>query len=80
MKAITLKEVEEAVFQMKEGTALGLDGFIVNFFHLFWEMVKMDVWKIMEKSKITGHIFPALNATFLTLIPKCEGADTPNKF
>ena len=33
MNPITLYEVEEAVFQMKEGTTPGPDGFAVNFFH-----------------------------------------------
>ena len=65
---------------MKEGASLGPDGFTVNFFHHFWEMVKLDVWQIMEQSRIYGHILPALNATFLTLIPKCEGANNPDKF
>ena len=80
MKTITIQEVQEAVFQMKVGTSPGPDGFTVNFFHHFWEMVKMDVWKIVDNSRIMGHIFPALHATFLTLIPKCEGANTPEKF
>ena len=80
MNAKSLNEVEEAVFQMKEGIARGPDGFTVIFFHRFWEMVNMDVWKIVENSRILGCILPALNATFLTLIPKCEGADTPDKF
>ena len=40
----------------------------------------MDVWKIVEQSRISTHILPALNATFLTLIPKSEGVDTPDKF
>ena len=35
MKPITLYEVEEVVFQMKEGTAPGPDGFTVNFFHRY---------------------------------------------
>ena len=35
MKTITLKEVQEVVFQMKEGTSSGRDGFIVIFFHHF---------------------------------------------
>ena len=33
IKPITLYEVEEVVFQMREGTAPGPDGFTVNFFH-----------------------------------------------
>ena len=65
---------------MKEDTSPGPDGFTVNFFHHFWEMVKMDVGKIVEDYRITGHIYLALNATFLTLIPKCERADTLDKF
>ena len=35
MKTINLQEVQDAVFQMKEGTSLGPNGFIVNFFHYF---------------------------------------------
>ena len=35
MKPITLYEVEEAMFQMKKGMALGPDSFTVNFFHQY---------------------------------------------
>ena len=65
---------------MKEGDSLRPDGFTLNFFHHFWEMIKIDVWNIVEKSRLSGHILPALNATFLTLIPKGEGTDSPDKF
>ena len=64
---------------MKEGIAPGPDGFIVNFFHHFWDMVKMDVWRIVEDSKVSKRILPVLNATFLTLIPKTQGADSRDK-
>ena len=47
MKLITLNEVEEGVFQMKEGTAPSPDGFTVNFIHHFWELVKMEAWRIL---------------------------------
>ena len=65
---------------MKDDTSPGPDGFTVNFFHHFWEMIKIDVWNIVEQSRVSRCILPALNATFLTLIPKNEGADFPNKF
>ena len=35
MKTITIQEVHDAVFQMKEGTSSGPDGFTANFFHHF---------------------------------------------
>ena len=50
MNSISLQEVQEVVFQMKEGTSHGPDGFTVNFFHHFWEMIKIDVWNIVEQS------------------------------
>ena len=35
-KPISLQEVEEALSQMAQGKAPGLDGFMTNFFHFFW--------------------------------------------
>ena len=43
-------------------------------------MIKLDVWNIVEQSRVSGRILPAFNATFLTLIPKKVGVDTPEKF
>ena len=43
MKPIIIYEVEEAVFQMREGTAPIPGGFTVNFFHHFWDLIKMEV-------------------------------------
>ena len=80
MKPITLIEVEEAVFQIKEGTTPGLDGFMVNFFHHFWDLIKMEVWRIVEDSRVFRRTLPTFNATFLTLIPKCEGVDSTDEF
>ena len=40
MKPISLTEVEEEVFQMAESKTLGSDGFMVNFFHHFWDIIK----------------------------------------
>ena len=65
MNIITLNEVEEAVFQMKEGIARGPDGFTVIFFHRFWEMVNMDVWRILEESRIYGLSCQCLMQLFL---------------
>lgn len=78
-KPITLNWVEEAVSQMKEGAAPRPDGFTENFFHHFWGLVKMDMWRMVEDSRVSWRILPALNATFLTLIPKSERADSPDK-
>ena len=68
MKAISLVEVKEIVFQMIEGKSLGANGFTVNLFHHFWALIKLEVWNIVEYSRVSTRILIAFNATFLTLI------------
>ena len=79
MKPITLIEVEEEFFQMKEGTSLGPYVFRVNLFHHFWDLINMEVCRIVEDSRVSRRTLLSFNATFLTLIPKREGVDFPQK-
>jgi len=44
MRPIHPQEVDEAMTQLKEGKAPGLDGFTTTFFHSFWDMLKEEVW------------------------------------
>ena len=64
---------------MQEGKAPISDGFMVKLFHRFWDLIKLEVWKIVEDSRVSRKILLEFNATFLTLIPKCEEADSPDK-
>jgi hypothetical protein len=43
-------------------------------------MVREDVWELIEISRTSGHMLPALNATFLSLIAKEEHVNHPKKF
>ena len=65
---------------MIKGKSLGPNGFTMNLFHHFWALIKLEVWNIVEYSRVSTRILLAFNATFLTLIPKCEGVDSLNKF
>jgi len=80
IKPISLQEVEEAVNQMKEGKAPGPDGFTLNFFHKFWDLIKNEVWQVVEESRALRWMYPFLNATFIALIPKGEDSNTPDKY
>ena len=65
---------------MAQGKAPSPDRFTSNFFHFFWYMIKEEVWTIVEESQKSKGVLKAFNATFLSLIPKSEGADVPGKF
>eukprot|EP00253_Pinus_taeda_P036000 PITA_36000 len=80
MRPIEPQEVDEAMAQMKDGKAPGPDGFTTTFFHTFWDMIKMEVWEIVEESRAMRWILPSLNSTFIALIPKEENSMTPDKF
>ena len=80
MQHILQQEVDEAVKKMTEGKVPGPEGFMVNFFHHFWDMVKEEVLKIVEDSRISQHIHHAFNATFVTLVTKEVGVDIHDKF
>lgn len=80
MRTVEMSEVEEAVNQMAEGTAPGPDGFTVTFFHKLWDLLKEEVLYLVESSRKARKVLPAFNATFITLLPKSEGANHPSKF
>lgn len=80
MKPVEISEVEDAINHMAEGTAPGQDGFTVTFFHKFWDILKDEVLHLVESSRIDRKVLPAFNSTFITLLPKAEGANHPSKF
>ena len=80
MRVITLQEVEISINQMKEDKAPSPDGFSVNFFHAYWDILKHEIWEMVKDSGHNQNIILALNATFLTLIPKKSNVSTPNNF
>jgi hypothetical protein len=67
---ITIEEVDHALQDTPKCKALGPDGFTSDFFHHCWSMIRVEVWEILEDSRATGQVLQALNATFLTLVPK----------
>ena len=65
---------------MSQGKSPSPDGFTSNLFHFFWDMIKEEVWAIVEESQKRKGVLKAFNAMFLSLIPKGEGTDTIGKF
>jgi hypothetical protein len=65
---------------MPLGKAPGPDGFTTDFFHYYWDMIREEVWQVVEESRTSGQVLLTLNATFLTLIPKEERVTHPKQY
>ena len=65
---------------MANGKSQGPDRFMTSFFHHFWDMIKEEVWRIVEDSMRDKGVLRAFNSTFLNIIPEEDGDDSPGKF
>lgn len=80
LKPIQPLEVDTSISQLKEGKVPGPDGFTSTFFHKFWELIKLEVWEVVEESRVNHWLLPSLNTTFIALVPKEESSIKPDKF
>ena len=80
LSPILLPELEKVVFNMKKGKAPGPDGFPIEFFQEFWEIIKYDLLDVVQESYSNKQMLKSLNSTFLVLIPKKEGANQLEQF
>ncbi|WVZ69705.1 hypothetical protein U9M48_018450 [Paspalum notatum var. saurae] len=58
----TEEELKQAFFQMKHNKAPGSDGFLTEFYQIFWDVIKSDLMAF------------SLNFGIITLLPKCQEA------
>ena len=66
----TPEEVEEALKQMHPFKSLGPNGFAVGFYQGLWPIVGLEVYTAMLDFLSSGTLDPAINNTFIALIPK----------
>jgi hypothetical protein len=66
-KSITLEEVKENVSTMLKDKIRGPDAWTLQ---AFFDIIGVDLHKVVEEPKCTGIISGALNATFFALICK----------
>ena len=79
-RLVSEEEVSEVLKEMQNGKALGPDGLNVDFFKACWNIVKQDIMNVVEDSRRDRTILKALNTAFISLIPKQELAQTPDRF
>lgn len=57
-----------------------LDGWPIEFYLGFYELIGADLLKVVEESRIMAYIHPPVNSTFIALIPKKDRPQTFDDF
>ena len=74
---VNLKEIELSLNSFKKYRSPGPDGWPVEFYLHFFDLLSPLLLKTINLTRISSHIPPSLNSTFLALIPK---KDKPRTF
>jgi hypothetical protein len=77
---VTKEEIIEALNGMTKEKSPGPDGWIVEFYISFFELVANDLLLAIEESCFKGAVIRSLNSNFIALIPKVNGPSTFGDF
>lgn len=77
MALVSKIEVEGVIKSMQKDKSPWPDGWTVEFFQHFFELIGDEIVRVVEDSRRKGFIYEPFNATFLALIPK---SDDPASF
>jgi hypothetical protein len=64
----------------QKGKSPGPDGWSIEFFLGFFDLLGNDILKVVEEYRKNGCIHEPLNTTFISLIPKSDNSDTFDDF
>lgn len=70
-------ELEGTLKWFKKDKSLGSDGWTIEFYLAFYDLLGQDFLKVVEECSLSGSLYNAINSTFIALIPK---SDTPSSF
>ena len=69
IESVSMTEIEGALRSFKNDRSPGPDGWPVEFFIHFFDLMGKDLLKAMEYARKSRRISPSLNSTFLAVIP-----------
>ena len=70
IEEFSIGEIEGAFNTFKKDKSHGPDGWPVEIFLEFFDLIGRDLLNAMECSRVSRRVTPSLNSTFLSLIPK----------
>lgn len=77
LEPVTSGELESTLKWFKKDKSLGLDGWTIEFYLAFYDLLGKYLLKVVEESRSFGCLYHVINSTFIALIPK---SDTPSSF
>jgi hypothetical protein len=63
-------ELQEVLHSFRKDKIPSLDGWPIEFFLGFYELLEDDVLRVTKESRINGKILVDFNSTFIAFIPK----------
>lgn len=67
--SVTKGEIEGVLKWFKKDKSPGPDGWPIEFFIHFFELIGNDLLLAIEDSRVKGRIYDGFNSTFIALIP-----------
>ena len=69
MEVITDNELLKILHSFQKDKSLRPDGWPVEFYIGFFDLVRVDLLKVVEESRLVGHVHGPINTNFISLIP-----------
>eukprot|EP00253_Pinus_taeda_P008490 PITA_08490 len=74
---VTMEELESTIKWFKKDKSPGPDGWTIEFYLAFFDLLGQDMLRVVEESRTSGSLYHAINSTLIALIPK---PDSPSSF
>ena len=72
IKPVTLQEIQSILTLGKNDKSPGLDGLPVEVYRVLFDVLVVDLLRVIEDSRKNGKIPTVFNSTFIALIPKTD--------
>ena len=76
LKEVSEEELLGVLKSFKNDKSLGPDGWTIELFSHFFEIIKMDLLGMIEESKNMGYIHQNISSTYIALIPKNNSVES----
>jgi hypothetical protein len=79
-RPVSIDELKDVLHSFKKDKSPGPDGWTMEFFTIFFDLVGNDLLEMVEETRTLGKIIRGINSTFIALIPKSNKPTTFNDY